>query len=111
MFAYVRSEDIAIEADSKLTERHQTTIPASIRDALHLRSGDRIHYTLLSTGEVLLSKYSEATEDGVMRSFLDFLSQDVANNPQTLKMLDLSRGYELVDGIDVNLDDEISDED
>lgn len=61
--------------------------------------------------EVLLSKYSEATEDGVMRSFLDFLSQDVANNPQTLKKLDLSRGYELVDGIDVNLDDEISDED
>lgn len=111
MFAYVRSEDIAIEADSKLTERHQTTIPASIRDALHLCSGDRIHYTLLSTGEVLLSKYSEATEDGVMRSFLDFLSQDVANNPQTLKKLDLSRGYELVDGIDVNLDDEISDED
>lgn len=46
-----------------------------------------------------------------MRSFLDFLSQDVANNPQTLKKLDLSRGYELVDGIDVNLDDEISDED
>lgn len=111
MLAYVRTEDIALEADSKLTERHQTTIPASIRDALHLTGGDRIHYKLLSTGDVLISRYRETEEDHVMQSFLNFLAQDMMNNPQSIKPLDLSRGYELVAGMDVNLDDEIIDED
>lgn len=111
MLAYVRPEDIALEADSKLTERHQTTIPASIRDALRLTGGDRIHYKLLSTGDVLISRYRETEGDHVMQPFLNFLAQDMMNNPQSIKPLDLSRGYELVAGMDVNLDDEIIDED
>ena len=36
MLTHVCTDNIALEADSKITERHQTTIPASIREALHL---------------------------------------------------------------------------
>ncbi|MEJ8321743.1 type II toxin-antitoxin system PrlF family antitoxin [Kosakonia sacchari] len=110
MLAYVRAEDIALEADSKLTERHQTTIPVSIRDALHLSGGDRIRYKLLSNGEVLITRYEEQQEDPVMQSFLNFIAQDISNNPQNIKQLDLSRGFDLVAGMDVNLDDDIIDE-
>nr|WP_318382213.1 type II toxin-antitoxin system PrlF family antitoxin [uncultured Enterobacter sp.] len=111
MLAYARTENIALEAESKLTERHQTTIPAPIRDALRLNGGDRIHYALLSTGDVVISRHQENEEDHVMASFLNFLAQDIVNNPQSIKPLDLTRGLELVVGMDVNLDDEIIDED
>lgn len=110
MLAYVCTEDIALEANSKLTERHQTTIPAPIRDALHLHGGDRIHYKLLSTGDVLISRHQNEKEDPVMASFLNFLAQDMTNNPQTVQHLDMSRGFELVADMDVNLDDDIIDE-
>lgn len=111
MFAYARADDVALEADSKLTERHQTTIPAPIRDALHLNGGDRIHYKLKSSGEVVISRHREEQEDLVMTAFLNFLSHDMKRNPQNIEQLDLSRGFELVAGMDVNLDDDIIDED
>lgn len=111
MLSHFHADDIALVADSKLTERHQTTIPASIRDALHLSGGDRIRYQLLANGEVLMTRYEEEQEDPVMQAFLQFLAKDMSNNPQNIKPLDLSRGFELVAGMDVNLDDDIIDED
>lgn len=111
MLSHFSADNIALEADSKLTERHQTTIPVSIRDALRLSGGDRIRYQLLANGEVLMTRYEEKPEDPVMQAFLQFLAQDITNNPQTIKPLDLARGFELVAGMDVNLDDDIIDED
>ncbi|WP_437125534.1 type II toxin-antitoxin system PrlF family antitoxin [Escherichia coli] len=37
----------------------QTTIPAVIRDALHLKLGEYIHYTLLAGGKVIMSRQDE----------------------------------------------------
>jgi antitoxin PrlF len=34
--------DVSLRAESRLTERSQTTIPASIGDALHLKPGENI---------------------------------------------------------------------
>ncbi|WPC98654.1 type II toxin-antitoxin system PrlF family antitoxin [Proteus terrae] len=109
MLTHVCTDNIALEADSKITERHQTTIPASIREALHLSGGDRIHYKLLSTGDVLISRHSDGSKDPVMASFLNFLAQDITNHPQTIQPLDISRGFELIEGMDINLDDDITD--
>lgn len=33
----LNSADVSLRAESRLTERSQTTIPAAIRDALHLK--------------------------------------------------------------------------
>ena len=44
-----------------------------------------------------------------MASFLNFLAQDITNHPQTIQPLDISRGFELVEGMDINLDDDITD--
>ncbi len=52
----LNSADVSLRAESRLTERSQTTIPAAIRDALHLKPGESIHYTLLAGGKVLMSK-------------------------------------------------------
>ncbi|MFT2331002.1 type II toxin-antitoxin system PrlF family antitoxin [Escherichia coli] len=37
----------------------QTTIPAVIHDALHLKLGEYIHYTLLAGGKVIMSRQDE----------------------------------------------------
>lgn len=50
-----RMADVSLRAESRLTERSQTTIPAVIRDALHLKPGEYIHYTLLAGGKVIMS--------------------------------------------------------
>ena len=43
-----------MSAESTLTSKGQTTIPQEIRDALQLKSGDRMTYTVLPNGAVLL---------------------------------------------------------
>ncbi len=40
--------------ESTLTSKGQTTIPKGIRDSLRLKSGDRITYTLMHDGAVLM---------------------------------------------------------
>ncbi len=43
---------------SKLTSKHQATIPSTIRKHLHLKEKDEIVYELLSDGTVVLRKKS-----------------------------------------------------
>lgn len=43
-----------MSTDATLTSKGQTTIPKDIRDALKLKSGDRMTFTLLSDGTVLM---------------------------------------------------------
>jgi AbrB family looped-hinge helix DNA binding protein len=40
--------------ESTLTSKGQTTIPKGIRDSLRLKSGDRITFTLMHDGTVLM---------------------------------------------------------
>lgn len=40
--------------ESTLTSKGQTTIPKAIRDKLAIRSGDRITFTLMPDGTVLM---------------------------------------------------------
>ena len=43
-----------MSADSTLTSKGQTTIPKDIRDSLGMKSGDRMTFTMLPDGSVLM---------------------------------------------------------
>lgn len=104
--------DTALTVDSKVTARCQTTIPAPVREALKLQPGkDHIQYEILAGGKVLLSRQEIAQEDDVMDAFLHFLAADIKSAPQNVQPFDMSRGRELVAGMNVNIDDDICDED
>ncbi|EPF18586.1 HtrA suppressor protein SohA [Cedecea davisae] len=112
MYADDRSGTAALTVDSKVTTRSQTTIPAPVREALKIQPGkDHLQYQILPGGRVLLSRREETPEDDVMEAFLQFLAADIKNAPQNIQPFDMSRGRELISGVDVNLDDEIRDED
>jgi AbrB family looped-hinge helix DNA binding protein len=40
--------------EATLTSKGQTTIPKGIRDSLHIKEGDRMSFTLLPDGTVLM---------------------------------------------------------
>jgi len=41
-------------ASATVTSKGQATIPKEVRDAAKLRSGDRIHFTVLEDGTILV---------------------------------------------------------
>lgn len=43
-----------MSADATLTSKGQTTIPKEIRDSLGMKTGDRMTFTLLPDGTVLM---------------------------------------------------------
>ena len=77
-----------LEIDSTLTERYQTTVPETVRRALKLRKRDKIHYSILPDGAVLLTRaeYAEG-EDPVLGQFLKFLANNIASHPQQLQAI------------------------
>jgi antitoxin PrlF len=50
----VRTTELAMSTDAILTSKGQTTIPKKIRDALHMKAGDRISFTLMPDGVVIM---------------------------------------------------------
>ncbi len=104
-----------LEVESTLTDRYQTTIPEAVRRALKLGKRDKIHYTVLPSGEVVISR-TEITEkdDPVLEQFLSFLSNDFAQHPERLQTIDanlVQRIRSLVGGIEVDLNSALSPED
>ena len=43
-----------MSSDATLTSKGQTTIPKSIRDSLQMKAGDRMTFTLMPDGVVLM---------------------------------------------------------
>jgi AbrB family looped-hinge helix DNA binding protein len=54
MMELVRTLESGMGADSTLTSKGQTTIPKDIRDSLGMKTGDRMTFTLLPDGTVLM---------------------------------------------------------
>ncbi len=101
-------------SESTLTDRYQTTIPDSVRKALHLHKREKIRFTIQPDGSVLLSRADQGQTDPALDSFLSFLANDIQHNPQHLKAVTpelVSRIQNLVGNIDVDLDSSLDDED
>lgn len=100
-----------LEVESTLTDRYQTTVPETVRRALRLGKRDRIRYTILPGGEVLLTRAAAAEGVG---QFLGFLARDIVSHPERLRTLDASsvdRLQALVGGVEVDLDAVLSADD
>ncbi len=104
-----------LEAESKLTDRYQTTVPEPVRRALKLGKRDKIHYIIRSDGEVVLTRARVTEdEDPVIGAFLDFLARDMADHPQRLQAVDTElarRIQSLTADIDIDLDAPLSADD
>ena len=100
--------DVSLRADSRLTERCQTTIPAAICDALHLKPRETIQYSLLAGGKVVMSRLQdEEQDDPVVSQFLSFIEKDMVKNPQRIQPVSAAfwAGLEeLTAGMTVDLD-------
>jgi len=104
----------ALEAESTLTDRYQTTVPETVRRALKLGKRDKIHYTIRPDGEVVLTRAASAEgDDPVLGQFLSFLARDIANHPERLQAVDtglVQRIQSLVGDIEVDLDASLSED-
>ncbi|WP_075278438.1 type II toxin-antitoxin system PrlF family antitoxin [Pectobacterium brasiliense] len=110
----LKSADVLLRADSRLTARSQTTIPSSVRDAMNLQPGEYIHYSVLPGGQVLISRREEAIDDDpVIHHFLHFLAEDMQRHPENIKPFDqslMSRASVLTAGMDIDLDAPLTDD-
>src|SRR5690242_16920168 len=107
--------ELKIEAESTLTDRFQTTVPETVRRALHLRKRDKIRFTILPTGDVLISKASRSADiDPVLDHFLDFIERDIKAHPEQVRAMEPSlvdRISSLVGDVAVDLNAGLSEED
>jgi antitoxin PrlF len=104
-----------LEAESTLTDRYQTTVPETVRRALRLRKRDKILYVIRPSGEVVLTRASDAeADDPVLGQFLGFLARDIATHPERLQSVSSSfvqRVQSLVGEVNVDLDAPLSEDD
>ena len=104
----------ALNSESKLTDRYQTTIPETVRKALQLNKRDKLRYTIQANGHVLISRVEDGENDPVLGDFLNFLANDISHNPNHLTALsrDLTEHlHELVSDVEIDLNSPLADED
>jgi AbrB family looped-hinge helix DNA binding protein len=63
MPAIMPNELYPIASDTTLTSKGQTTIPKEIRDSLGLKSGDRMTFTLMPDGTVIMRAKNKSILD------------------------------------------------
>lgn len=104
-----------LQVESTLTDRYQTTVPETVRRALRLGKRDKIHYTIRSDGEVVLTRAAASdSDDPALTPFLGFLARDMAEHPERLQAVDAGfaqRIQALVGGVEVDLDAPLSADD
>lgn len=87
LFELMKMRNSVIEVQSTLTDRYQTTIPETVRQALHLGKRDKIHYIIQKNGSVLITRVEDEPNDPVIEAFLSFLTKDIQKNPQNVMSL------------------------
>ena len=104
-----------LEVESTLTDRYQTTVPQTVRRALKLGKRDKIHYTIRSSGEVVMTRVEASDgDDPVLSQFLGFLADNITRHPGRLQSLDaglVQHLQSLVGDVDVDLDAALSEDD
>ncbi len=103
-----------LEVESTLTDRYQTTVPETVRRALHLSKRDKLSYRIQSDGTILLSRAESTSEsDPALGEFLHFLAQDMAARPHAVRGLDgtlQARLQSLIGAVEVDLDAPLPDD-
>lgn len=69
---------------STVTAKGQTTIPKAVRQALGIRTGDRIAFRVDRNGGISLTRDKEPEETSAVDAFLAFLSDDIKRRPETV---------------------------
>jgi len=103
-----------LSSESKLTDRYQTTIPETVRKALHLHKWDKLHYNIQSNGDVLISRVETQESGPILEEFLNLLASDLSHNPERLTALDghlADKVKSLVSGVNIDLDSPLLEED
>ena len=105
-----------LEIPATITARGQTTVPAAVRKMLGLGKRGRVVFRGLADGTVVIAKADEARsdDDPVLRQFLAFLERDMTARPQVIRAVPRSlveRARALVDGVEVDLDAALPDDD
>jgi antitoxin PrlF len=59
----VRNPEIAMSREATLTSKGQTTIPKPIRDGLGIKAGDRMTFTLMPDGVVVMRVKNKHVSD------------------------------------------------
>jgi antitoxin PrlF len=101
----------ALELESTLTDRYQTTVPDSVRRALRLGKRDKIRYLVQGDGTVVLTRGGVDQDDPVLRRFLQFLANDMVSRPGHVRALDRKlarRIRSLVKGVRIKLDEPLN---
>ena len=105
----------AVQVESTLTDRYQTTVPETVRRALRLGKRDKIRYTIRPDGEVVLSRAAAGEgNDPALAPFLGFLARDLAEHPERVRAVDAGlaqRIQALVGGVEIDLDAPLSADD
>ncbi|MBL4911136.1 MAG: type II toxin-antitoxin system PrlF family antitoxin [Alteromonadaceae bacterium] len=104
----------ALETESTLTDRFQTTVPSVVRQALNLNKKDKIKFIIQPNGNVMLSRVEPTESDPAIESFLAFIANDMQQHPEKYQPLTASmrdRVESLTSGIELDLDASLSDED
>lgn len=104
----------ALETESTLTDRFQTTVPSIVRQALRLNKKDKIKFVIQPNGNVLLSRVEPTQSDPVVESFLAFVANDMQKHPERLQPLTASirdRIDSLTAGVEIDLEAQLTDED
>lgn len=105
---------VALETESTLTDRFQTTVPSPVRQALRLGKKDKIKYAIQSDGSVVISRVEPQESDPVLSEFLSFVARDMQAHPEKLEPLSASLRKSvdaLVQGVEIDLDAPLLDED
>ena len=105
---------LPLQTESTLTDRYQTTVPSVVRKALHLGKKDKITFTVEPNGSVTLSRSEQSDGDLALNAFLEFLGNDIQAHPENIQALtpDMKQTVDtLIQGVDIDLDVPLNDED
>ncbi len=105
---------VALEAESTLTNRFQTTVRSAVHQALKLSKNDKIKYTIQLDGSVVISRIEQQENDPVLDEFLSFLASNMKNHPDKIAPLTKSMRKSvdtLVKDVDIDLDSPLLAED
>jgi antitoxin PrlF len=97
----------ALELESTLTDRYQTTVPDAVRRVLNLGKRDKIRYIVEPDGKVTICRVADVESDPALNVFLHFLAHDISTNPQHLQSVDealVERIQLLVQDVEADLD-------